>query len=767
MPPEGVCRKSTSDMARILLGVGVALALEIWCVVELGKVAPDESETVGRALVMVENSTGDAGARTEAAAVNAIAVGAVFVAMAALLLGLHRGRCYKVLNAWLCATTLLILSFLGWFIFDLACASQQIPYDTVTCGVILWNFGAVGVVSLNLGAGHPVVRRGYLIATAVIVSWFLTRLPEWTTWGLLGLMAAYDCYAVYGRYGIVAGLLAVEHEATEPAQPSSTASESSYSYGRRGSVESSIEYDIPILDPDTFLPVAPAVLSAPHMCAAAGVLSSGRPAATAKPTRDGRVETSGEEIGNPTSNPLLRLRDAECTDTERKAAELAQHLQIGGLSANPSALVAEPAKDRQMEECEGETSPPKSNPLLRLRDAECTDTERKAAKLAQDGPHLQIDGSSANPSALVPEPAKDSQLAKCEGVTNTPRSSPLLMLREAECTDTERREAVSQSSGQHARSAQRLQTASNPDGDDGPPAPLLSLGEIGSNREFAPADCGHVPLGKNGLSFPIHDRAMSEERECAASSTSSSPAPRLEPGHVADVPHSGHADSAAPKPPASRGGSVIQPASLLRYAVAQQAPAHCIEVVAALAREELREAKLKQPAAPIARSTFATDSGRHPPLCAAGFGDRARDTRGAVDTSPSSFQGVHPGSSKLLRDDGSVSDSNGDHDNHLAALAFASGGNGDEGLILGLGDFIFYCLVVGRVVQSSEASVEQFTAVFSSVAALLFGLQCTLSYIAVTDAPVPALPLPIALAVAAYFMSSSVTVPYYVFLCAP
>ncbi|KAJ9438570.1 Presenilin-A [Diplonema papillatum] len=708
MPPEGVCRKSTSDMARILLGVGVALALEIWCVVELGKVAPDESETVGRALVMVENSTGDAGARTEAAAVNAIAVGAVFVAMAALLLGLHRGRCYKVLNAWLCATTLLILSFLGWFIFDLACASQQIPYDTVTCGVILWNFGAVGVVSLNLGAGHPVVRRGYLIATAVIVSWFLTRLPEWTTWGLLGLMAAYDCYAVYGRYGIVAGLLAVEHEATEPAQPSSTASESSYSYGRRGSVESSIEYDIPILDPDTFLPVAPAVLSAPHMCAAAGVLSSGRPAATAKPTRDGRVETSGEEIGNPTSNPLLRLRDAECTDTERKAA-----------------------------------------------------------KLAQDGPHLQIDGSSANPSALVPEPAKDSQLAKCEGVTNTPRSSPLLMLREAECTDTERREAVSQSSGQHARSAQRLQTASNPDGDDGPPAPLLSLGEIGSNREFAPADCGHVPLGKNGLSFPIHDRAMSEERECAASSTSSSPAPRLEPGHVADVPHSGHADSAAPKPPASRGGSVIQPASLLRYAVAQQAPAHCIEVVAALAREELREAKLKQPAAPIARSTFATDSGRHPPLCAAGFGDRARDTRGAVDTSPSSFQGVHPGSSKLLRDDGSVSDSNGDHDNHLAALAFASGGNGDEGLILGLGDFIFYCLVVGRVVQSSEASVEQFTAVFSSVAALLFGLQCTLSYIAVTDAPVPALPLPIALAVAAYFMSSSVTVPYYVFLCAP
>eukprot|EP01060_Flectonema_neradi_P025074 TRINITY_DN33908_c0_g1_i1.p1 TRINITY_DN33908_c0_g1~~TRINITY_DN33908_c0_g1_i1.p1 ORF type:complete len:413 (+),score=76.48 TRINITY_DN33908_c0_g1_i1:66-1304(+) len=199
------CRTSSGEVIEILLGIWSAMILIIWLVVALDDVAPDpESSESGVTVLLVveENSTAATTERATNAAVNAVAIVSGFVGITLLLLILYKYQCKKILLSWLLLASILVFAFLGWIIFDLLCASYQLPYDIITCCVILWNFAIVGVLSIFL-CGHPFIKHGYLVITAVIVAWFLTRLPQWTTWMFLAILSVYDIYSVCSSSGFI------------------------------------------------------------------------------------------------------------------------------------------------------------------------------------------------------------------------------------------------------------------------------------------------------------------------------------------------------------------------------------------------------------------------------------------------------------------------------------------------------------------------------------------------------------------------------------
>lgn len=86
-------------------------------------------------------------------------------------------------------------------------------------------------------------------------------------------------------------------------------------------------------------------------------------------------------------------------------------------------------------------------------------------------------------------------------------------------------------------------------------------------------------------------------------------------------------------------------------------------------------------------------------------------------------------------------------------------GNGDttfdlpDSIKLGLGDFIFYSVLVGR------AAMFDWLCVFSCYLAIVAGLGCTLLWLAMAHKALPALPISIALAVSFYFISRFVMEP--------
>lgn len=76
-----------------------------------------------------------------------------------------------------------------------------------------------------------------------------------------------------------------------------------------------------------------------------------------------------------------------------------------------------------------------------------------------------------------------------------------------------------------------------------------------------------------------------------------------------------------------------------------------------------------------------------------------------------------------------------------------------EAIKLGLGDFIFYSVLVGR------AAMYDMTTVFACYLAIIAGLGCTLLWLAMARKALPALPISIALAVVFYFVSRFVMEP--------
>lgn len=77
----------------------------------------------------------------------------------------------------------------------------NIPVDSITCFILLFNFSVLGVLSVFSNGVPILIKQSYMVALGIIVAAWFTRLPEWTTWALLVALALYDLVAVLAPGG--------------------------------------------------------------------------------------------------------------------------------------------------------------------------------------------------------------------------------------------------------------------------------------------------------------------------------------------------------------------------------------------------------------------------------------------------------------------------------------------------------------------------------------------------------------------------------------
>uniref|UniRef100_A0A0D9UZM0 Presenilin n=1 Tax=Leersia perrieri TaxID=77586 RepID=A0A0D9UZM0_9ORYZ len=152
-------------------------------------------------LVYLESPTDTPGQKLVGALLDA----AVFVALVAVvtfvLVALYYYRCTGFLKNYMRFSAFFVLFSMGGAIAAAVLRRFGFPLDAATALLLLFNASAVGVLSVFASAVPILVRQGYMVALAVIVAAWLSRLPEWTTWIMLIALALYDLVAVLAPRG--------------------------------------------------------------------------------------------------------------------------------------------------------------------------------------------------------------------------------------------------------------------------------------------------------------------------------------------------------------------------------------------------------------------------------------------------------------------------------------------------------------------------------------------------------------------------------------
>ncbi|CAA7038041.1 unnamed protein product [Microthlaspi erraticum] len=122
-------------------------------------------------------------------------VAAITVATFVLVL-LFYLRCVNFLKFYMGFSAFIVLANLGGEILVLLIDRLRFPIDSVTFLILLFNFSVVGVFAVFMSRFSILITQAYLVVIGVLVAFFFTMLPEWTTWTLLVALAIYDVAAV-------------------------------------------------------------------------------------------------------------------------------------------------------------------------------------------------------------------------------------------------------------------------------------------------------------------------------------------------------------------------------------------------------------------------------------------------------------------------------------------------------------------------------------------------------------------------------------------
>eukprot|EP00128_Syssomonas_multiformis_P006226 Colp12_sorted_trinity150504_noHs@19166 len=139
--------------------------------------------------------------------------------MTCILVVLYKFRCYKIISGWLMLSTILLLFLFGYVYFAEVLSRYNTPMDWITFAFVIWNFGAVGVLSVHYVAPLRIQQAYLIVVSALLALTLIKNLPDWTTWTVLGAIAAYDLFAVLCPVGPLQVLVKTAQERNEPLLP--------------------------------------------------------------------------------------------------------------------------------------------------------------------------------------------------------------------------------------------------------------------------------------------------------------------------------------------------------------------------------------------------------------------------------------------------------------------------------------------------------------------------------------------------------------------
>ncbi|VFQ74980.1 unnamed protein product [Cuscuta campestris] len=186
------------EIVRIIIPVSVCMFFVVLLVSVLNT-DPDPSPpplTTIATAAYSESSSDSAWDKLKGALLNALVFIAVVTVVTFILLLMFYYRLTSFLKYYMGFSSFLVLAIMGGEISIFLIKDFSFPIDFVTFSLVLYNFTVVGVLAVFMSKMAILVTQGYLVIIGMLVAYWFTLLPEWTTWVLLIAMALYDLAAV-------------------------------------------------------------------------------------------------------------------------------------------------------------------------------------------------------------------------------------------------------------------------------------------------------------------------------------------------------------------------------------------------------------------------------------------------------------------------------------------------------------------------------------------------------------------------------------------
>ncbi|KAF3793530.1 Presenilin-like protein [Nymphaea thermarum] len=187
------------EIIRIVYPVSICMLLVVVLVSVLNSSSPPSSSSSWSSiatLVYNETTTESLWDAIKGAILNALAFVLVVTIATFLLVLLFYFRCTKLLKFYMGFCAFMVLGLLGGEILILLIEHFNFPIDCITFCIILFNFTVVGVMSVFMFKMPIFITQSYLVVIGMLVAYWFTMLPEWTTWAMLVAMSLYDLAAV-------------------------------------------------------------------------------------------------------------------------------------------------------------------------------------------------------------------------------------------------------------------------------------------------------------------------------------------------------------------------------------------------------------------------------------------------------------------------------------------------------------------------------------------------------------------------------------------
>ncbi|XP_065878953.1 presenilin-like protein At2g29900 [Euphorbia lathyris] len=196
--PKSIIDSLGEELIRIITPVSICMLIVVILVSILNTDSSSASTTINSiATIAYTETTSDSfWDKLEGALLNSLVFVVVVTAVTFLLVLLFYLRCTQFLKLYMGFSSFIVLGFMGGEIALFLIRDFDVPIDCITFLLMLMNFAVVGVLAVFMSKMAIFVTQAYLVVIGVLVAYWFTLLPEWTTWSLLVAMALYDLAAV-------------------------------------------------------------------------------------------------------------------------------------------------------------------------------------------------------------------------------------------------------------------------------------------------------------------------------------------------------------------------------------------------------------------------------------------------------------------------------------------------------------------------------------------------------------------------------------------